>query len=78
MSNYYLKAKKKKTDKQTHKNIQADITLLVNNLCLQEQSARISFNLLLSPLKNKKNQDNCNRFIRLKAISSSSDNSRLV
>ena len=77
MSNYYLKAKKKKqTNKQT-KTFKL-ITLLTNNLCLQEQRAWISFNLLLSPLKNKKNQDNCNRFIRLKAISSSIDNGRLV
>ena len=65
MSNYYLTAK----NKQTNKNTQADITLLANNLYLQEKRAQISLTLLLSALKNKKNQDNCNRFIRLKAIS---------
>ena len=53
MSNYYLKAKKKKqTNKQT-KTFKL-ITLLANNLYLQEQRARISLTLLLSPLKNKK------------------------
>ena len=56
MSNYYLKAKKKKqTNKQT-KTFKL-ITLLASNLYLQEQRARISLTLLLlsySPLKNKK------------------------
>ena len=46
---------KSQKNKQTHKNIQADITLLANNLCLQEKRAQISLTLLLSPLKNEKN-----------------------
>ena len=50
MSNYYLTAK----NKQTNKNTQADITLLASNLYLQEKRAQISLTLLLSPLKNKK------------------------
>ena len=39
MSNYYLTAK----NKQTNKNTQADITLLASNLYLQEKRAQISF-----------------------------------
>ena len=74
MSNYYLKAKKKKKHTNKHTKTFKLKTLLASNLCLHEKRAQISLTLLLSPLKNEKNQDNCNRFIRLKAISSSSDN----